>query len=298
MIESKIKKLRDPFILVENGIYYAYGTGVPDNDNWDDTVYACYKNTSGSLSGDWSRITHRLYVDPQYAVKNHWAPEVHKYNGAFYLIATYYSSITKHRGCTVMRSATPEGPFEEISNGHITPHDWDSIDGTFYVDKAGQPWMIFVHEWTSTDDRIGRMAAAKLSADLSSFASEPIELFRADCTQWAGKHGVTDGCFMYETADGDLLMLWSNFDNSGYAVGIARSENGCVDGKWVHEEKPLFSRLYTGKHDGGHGMIFSSLEGKKYLCLHSPNTPTPDRKEVPTFIPVEEKNGSLRCILD
>ena len=74
MIESKIKKLRDPFILVENGIYYAYGTGVPDNDNWDDTVYACYKNTSGSLSGDWSRITHRLYVDPQYAVKNHWAP--------------------------------------------------------------------------------------------------------------------------------------------------------------------------------------------------------------------------------
>ena len=42
-IVSKIEQLRDPCIVVENGVYYAYGTG-----------WVCYKNTSGSLAGDWN----------------------------------------------------------------------------------------------------------------------------------------------------------------------------------------------------------------------------------------------------
>ena len=41
-IESSIECLRDPFIVLENGVYYAYGTG------W---VY--YKNSSGSLESGW-----------------------------------------------------------------------------------------------------------------------------------------------------------------------------------------------------------------------------------------------------
>ena len=62
------------------------------------------------------------------------------------MLTTYRSAKTGHRGCTVMKSDTPEGPFKEISSGHVTPLDWDSIDGTLYIDKDGQPWMVFVHE--------------------------------------------------------------------------------------------------------------------------------------------------------
>lgn len=42
--------------------------------------------------------------------------------------------------------------------------------------------------------------------------------------------------------------------------------------------------------DGGHAMIFESLEGKKYLSLHYPNT-TPNERAI--FIPyeaIEDKN--------
>jgi len=296
MIETSIKKLRDPFILVENGVYYAYGTGVPDMTDWNDTVYACFKNVSGKLDGEWTRLP-QIYVNPPHAIKNRWAPEVHKYKGAFYMFTTYFSDETNHRGSTILRSESPEGPFVEITNGHITRPDWDCIDATFYVDREGQPWMIFVHEWTCTEDRIGRMAAAKLSEDLTHFISEPIELFRADDPKWAGGRGVTDGCFMYDTEDGGLIMLWSNFDDHGYAVGVAKSSNGRVDGEWIQEKIPIFSRLMTGKYDGGHGMIFTSLEGEKYLCLHSPNKPSPEREEVPVLIPIEEKKGSIVCIL-
>ena len=55
MIETKIRKMRDPFILVENGVYYAYGTGCNGND-WNYTTYDCYKNTDGSLDGKWTKL--------------------------------------------------------------------------------------------------------------------------------------------------------------------------------------------------------------------------------------------------
>lgn len=281
MIVSSIKQLRDPSVLVENGIYYVYGT------NW-----VCYKNTSGSLAGDWEFLG-VVAEKPAESDKNYWAPEVHKYNGAYYMFTTYHSSVTGHRGCTILKSDSPEGPFREITtNGQITPHDWDSIDGTFYVDEDGQPWMVFVHEWTSTDDGIGRMAAAKLSDDLTHFISEPIELFRADAPSWS-RAQVTDGCWMYRTEDGQLLMIWSNSDSAGYCVGIARSSNGKVDGEWTQDDELLYSKNMQMKYDGGHGMIFRDTDGQMYLSIHSPNRIIDDRKETPVFIPIREENGTL-----
>jgi len=102
---------------------------------------------------------------------------------------------------------------------------------------------------------------------------------------------------MYKTADGELLMLWSNFVKKDYCVGIARSKNGRVDGKWAHDEKLLFSKEITGNDDGGHGMIFSDREGKMYLSVHSPNRPTDTVKEEVIFVPVKEENGTLVCVI-
>lgn len=281
IIVSKLPKLRDPFILVEDGTYYAYGTG-----------WVCYKNTSGDLRGDWEYLG-VVAEKPAESDGNYWAPEVHKYNGAYYMFTTYYSTVTQHRGCTVLKSDNPEGPFVEISNGHVTPSSWDAIDGTLYVDDDGQPWMIFVHEWTSTNDGIGRMDAAKMSDDLTHFISEPIELFRADSPVWS-KAQVTDGCFLYRCEDGQLLMLWSNNDSAGYCIGVARSESGKVDGKWEQDKEQLYSKNMPGaEYDGGHGMIFYDTDGQMYLSMHSPNSAVGDRVETPVFIPVREQNGSI-----
>lgn len=290
MIVSKIEQLRDPFVVVENGVYYAYGTG-----------WVCYKNTSGSLAGDWECLhncvgARQVVVDPEDVEGCRWAPEVHRYTidgvEKFYMFTTYLSNRTHHRGCVILVSDTPEGPFVALTGHAITPEDWDCIDGTFYVDKEGQPWMVFVHEWTSTDDGCGRMAAAKLSADLTHFISEPVELFRADDPVWA-KGKVTDGCFMYDTADGQLIMIWSNWDDAGYCVGIARSVDGTVCGKWVQDETLLYSKNMTGEYDGGHGMFFRDVDGQLYLSMHSPNNASAGRKETPVFLPVREENGTM-----
>lgn len=280
LIESGIPQLRDPCILYEDGVYYAYGTG-----------WVCWKNTSGALDGKWEG-PYNVVETPAECDDNQWAPEVHKYNGAFYMFTTYHSKETGHRGCTILKSESPMGPFVEITNGHITPKDWDSIDGTFYVDKNGDPWMVFVHEWTCTDDGVGRMACAKMSDDLTEFVTEPVEMFRADDPAWA-TNGVTDGCWMYTTEAGSLLMIWSNWDKYGYCVGIARSESGEITGPWIQEEKVLYSQSMTGQYDGGHGMIFTHTDGQMYLSIHSPNSAKGDRKEMPVFIPIREENDTL-----
>ncbi len=283
MITTTIPRLRDPFIVVTDDAYYAYGTG-----------WHCYKNSGDDLAGPWEDLGDVVRLkDPADAGDNHWAPEVHLYKGAYYMITTYNKLSTGLRGCTVLKSETPEGPFVEISDGHITPSECNAIDGTLYVDPQGQPWMVYVREWVSMPDHVGFFAAAKLSEDLTHFISEPFDLFRADEPAWATR-GITDGCWMYTTQSGELLMTWSNFSKEDYVVATARSSNGRLDGEWIHEDL-LYCRSMTeeNRYDGGHAMTFTARDGQMYLSFHSPNHGTERRWETPVFLAVREEGDRI-----
>ncbi len=276
-------RVRDPFVLKYDGVWYMYGTGLKQNGygcvystdlkNWSEPVRVYEPQGVCDVEGDW------------------WAPECHYYNGSFYLFATYRSAATGKRGVGIFRSADPLGPFEIITGGHITPKESDSIDGTLYVDEDGQPWMIYVGEWTSSEDGIGTMMAAKLSDDLTSFVSEPVLLFRAKDKN--SENGfVTDGPFLYKTKGGRLIMLWSNFGKSGYSVFVASSSNGKIDGKWRQQPGELYKA--TEKHaDGGHAMLFTADDGSLIMSIHSPNTATDENPTTALFIPVEDTGDTL-----
>ncbi len=276
-------RVRDPYVLEHEGVYYMYGTRLawdgygcvssPDLINWSDPVKVYEPQGKCDGDGDW------------------WAPECHYYKGYFYLFATYHSPASGKRGVAIFRSSDPLGPFEMITDGHITPKDHDAIDGTLYVDEDGQPWMIYVGEWTSNEDGIGDMMAAKLSDDLSSFVSDPILLFRArDGSKKDGK--ITDGPFLYKTSGGRLLMLWSNICKSGYCVKIAYSSNGRIDGKWKHQKRDLFT-LTDHNADGGHGMLFTAPDGTLTLSIHSPNYGTDDDPTTAIFLPITDTGDTI-----
>ena len=282
---------RDPCIVPFEGKYYMYtshnkGYGVRVSEdllNWS-SVKTVFDGTAvEGFTGD----------------TNFWAPECHYYNGKFYLFATYHSTDNNHRGVSIFSCDTPNGTFKLISKrsadaantGHITPIDWDAIDGTLYVDGAGKPWMVFVYEWTSTSDGIGRMAYAPLSDDLTYFTAEPQIMFKASDPAWASRQ-VTDGPWMYTCEDGTLLMIWSNMGSSGYAVGVAVSSNGRLDGEWTQMEKALVTGNKTSIYsatEGGHGMLFKDFDGRMYLAIHTPNT----EDAALTLIPVVERDGML-----
>ena len=255
---------RDPFILRAGKKYYLYHSGgrrgilcsvSDDLEHWSDpvTVFAAPEDFHGTKDF-------------------FWAPECHYYKGNFYIITSVFSAQTGHRSISVYRASDPLGPFADIAGGCISPRDWDAIDGTLYLDEAGDPWMIFVHEWTSMPEGNGGMAAARLAPDFSHLISDPIELFRARDLPFAVT-GVTDGPFAYRSDGGRLFLLWSNFSADGYIVTVAESENGRLDGKWKQSGAPLYKK--GGKpewiYDGGHAMIFPRGDGSFLLSLHTPN---------------------------
>ena len=277
--------IRDPFVLVHEGAYYLYGTrgatcwGPADGfdvyvsrdlEDWDGP-FVCFHN-DGSFWAD----------------RNYWAPEVYFYQGAFYMFASFKNPDV-HRGTAVLRAESPLGPFVPHSDGCVTPKDWECLDGTLYISKAGKPYMVFCHEWVQAGD--GEVNAIPLTDDLRAPAGEPRLLFHASDAEWcqvkhhsSGVSGcVTDGPFLWRTADGTLLCLWASFSEGGYTEGVAVSDNGEIDGKFTQVE-PLFM------DDGGHGMVFRALDGQLYLTLHSPNAHLEER---PFFHPITERDGRL-----
>lgn len=280
--------IRDPCILVYGNKYFMYGTGAATKAG-----YSCY--VSEDLE-NWAGPVNVFEADSAEnfdGIDNYWAPECYYYNGSFYIFATYKSGTTGHRGVSIMKSESPLGPFYEITDGHITPKEWDAIDGTLYVDKNGEPWMIFVHEWTSMPDGVGDMSYAKLSEDLTHFTSEPVRMFKANEPFWTFNN-VTDGPCPYRTKDGSLIMLWSNnIPTSGYSVGIARSTTGEIDGKWKHDLTPLYTEGAYHSLDGGHGMIFETPDGRLMLSIHSPNSSTEENMTHAVFLELEDTGSTV-----
>lgn len=284
-IKRENLRIRDPFVLVYEDKYYMYGTCLSNGEGYGCCVSENLEN--------WSYPVQVFSPDSNFdGYLDYWAPECHYYNGNFYLFATYKSEKSQKRGVGIFKSASPLGPFTEISNGHITPKDIDCIDGTLYVDESGQPWMVYVNEWTSQPDENGEMAAAMLSKDLTEFISEPINLFRSNKHIWT-KGNVTDGCFMYRTTEGKLIMLWSNFARSGgYAVGMAVSDNGKVNGNWIHNPDAFYKETRNNL-EGGHPMLFETIEGQLTMAIHSPNTGKNGIFETAQFIPVEDIGDTI-----
>ena len=229
-----------------------------------------------------------VFTPPEgfWADRDFWAPEIHAYQGKYYLFGTLSADRAK-RGTQVFVADQPLGPYRPHSDRAATPHDWMALDGTLYVEN-GRPWMVFCHEWVQIGD--GAVNVVRLATDLSKPIGEPIRLFRASEAPWCrsiqpGKY-VTDGPCLYRLASGKLLMLWSSFSGKDYAVGIVRSQNGTIQGPWKHDPKPLFE-------GGGHCMVFRSLDGKPMLVLHAPNQSPYERAR---FFDVHEESDGLRLV--
>lgn len=261
--------IRDPFVLTHNGKYYMYGTR--GSECWADEAYGLDVYVSDNLE-TWSEPKEVFTRTPAFPyTKNYWAPEVHRYRDRFYMFVSFKSPGVC-RGTSILVSDTPDGIFAPHSEGNITPGEWECLDGTFYLSEDGTPYMIFCHEWVQVTD--GEICAVKLTENLKAAAGTPILLFKASEARWVRAHAggyVTDGPFMHRLPDGQLVMIWSSFGDGGYAIGAAKSDNGDITGNWSHAKSPLFAK------DGGHGMIFKTLENETMLALHSPNAKLQER---------------------
>lgn len=280
IIEEDILKtnqinIRDPFVLPYGGKYYMYGTRVGDTNGFD--VYVSEDLENWSTAKTVFKETEEFWGKTDF-----WAPEVYEHDGKFYMLATFKGA-TGCRGTAILVSKTPDGTFKEHSEGALTPSDMDCLDGTLYIEN-GTPYMVFCHEWTQIGD--GAVYAVQLSDDLSTTAGQPFKLWSASQASWAYDLGeadyeeathtvnyVTDGPYLMKI-DNELVALWSSFTENGYVVAVSRSNTGSINGTWSVDNELLYDE------DGGHGMVFETLDGQTKFVYHTPNT---DRLERPCF---------------
>jgi hypothetical protein len=291
MLKNTDIHIRDPFVLPIKAEqqYYLYGTRGPES--WTNAASGLDYYTSSDLQ-NWAGPFPAFRPPTNFwADRNFWAPEVHVYHGRYTMFASFKAEGVC-RGTQILAAESPRGPFLPISEGPVTPRDWECLDGTLFVDAHDQPWIIFCHEWVQVGD--GEICAMRLSTDLTSALEPPQVLFHASEASWAQeiisknrKGYVTDGPSLHRLSNGVLIMLWSSFNMGSYTVGIASSTSGDILGPWQQQPEPL----YAG--DGGHCMVFRAFDGQLYLAFHRPN-PSPDER--PQFVRLRETELSLEIV--
>lgn len=293
-------RLSDPAVLADEAtqMYYMTGTGgmmwkSRDLKLWDGPFRVAETDPEG-------------WMGPRPMI---WAAELHQYRGKYYYFATFTNRNAvscEYRGRKVERRASQvlvadsaAGPYRQFGDAAYLPADRPTLDGTFWVDTDGKPYMVFCGEWLANWN--GTMERIELKPDLSGVVGEPKLLFRASDSPWSREiedgvetfNKVTDGPWLFRTGTGRLGMLWTSWVYKDYTQGVAYSASGTIDGPWIQEPEPITPPNY------GHSMLFRTFEGQWMMSVHSHRVDAQGRYiRVPHFFPVDLSGDKLRVITD
>ena len=290
--------LSDPFILADanTNMYYMTGTGSlmwksKDLKFWDGP-YSMVKTDPSSWMGPKPMI---------------WAAEIHAYKGKYYYFATFTNRavhIGTYRGNEIERRAShilvsdkPDGPYVPMKDSVYLPANKPTLDGTFWVDKDGKPYMVYCYEWLQNWN--GTIEKIELKSDLSGSVGEGKVLFQASDSPWSREkvekgadkpNKVTDGPYLFRTGIGRLGMIWTSWIYDVYTQGVAYSQNETLDGPWIQEKEPITPPNF------GHGMLFRTLEGKWLMSVHSHKVIKGHYKRTPHLFEVDLSGNKLVII--
>lgn len=290
-------ELSDPCVLADEatGMYYMTGTGGKMWKSRDLKMWTGPFTVAQTDSDSW------MGPDPMI-----WAAEVHKYKDKYYYFATFTNRdniVGEYRGNKLERRAShvlvsdrPDGPYVPMADPTYLPADYLTLDGTFWVDTDGKPYMVYCGEWLQNWN--GTVEKIELKEDLSGSVGDGKVLFRASDSPWSrevidGKtqyNRVTDGPWLFSTGTGRLGMLWTSWVIRDYTQGVAYSESGTLDGPWIQESEPITPPNF------GHGMLFRTFEGEWLLSAHSHKDVNGRIIRIPHFFKVDLSGSRLKVL--
>lgn len=292
--------LHDPYIVAdaESGLYHLYTSNHRSKVDGVGTMVYRSENLR-----DWAEPVPVFLVDDQeqpWARHGAWAPEVHRWQGRWYLFTTLHNesvkleapqpgpygvpfAIDNYRRSTIVAVADSlTGPFTMLRpEAPILPAELMTLDGTLFIDGEGKPWMVYANEWLQRVD--GTIEAFPLNETLDEVVGDAVMLFRGSDASWITRElpagvpaqlapYVTDGPQLCRTPSGALVCLWSTYEKNRlrgkeihgeYVQTYAVAASGRLEGPWAQGE-PLV------RGDSGHGMLFTTFEGRLMLVLHRP----------------------------
>ena len=291
-------RLSDPAILADKAsqTYYMTGTGgllwkSKDLKFWEGPFHVAKTNPDS-------------WMGPNPMI---WAAELHEYKNKYYYFATFTNrevkidtvggNVIERRASHVLVSDKPEGPYLPMADETYLPANKPTLDGTFWVDSDGKPYMVYCYEWLQNGN--GTMEKIELKPDLSGSLGQFKLLFKASDSPWSREkdnqgfdkpNKVTDGPYLFKTGTGRLGMIWTSWIHDVYVQGVAYSKNGSLDGPWIQEKEPITPPNF------GHGMIFKTFEGKTLMAIHSHSVVNGSYYRVPHLFEIDLSGDKLELI--
>ena len=270
----------DPFILLHEGTYYAYGTA--EEDGIGVLVSEDLENWS-SVPGN--RLA--LHKADSWGDRWFWAPEVYHVNGRFYM---YYSA-DEH--ICVATADHPLGPFVQERKEPMIPGE-KCIDNSLFIDDDGKPYLFF--------DRFNdglNIWVAELEDDLMTLRTETMTPCIHVSQPWEEIWPrVNEGPFVYKH-DGKYYMTYSanSYESPYYGVGYATADR--VTGPWTkYPGNPVLQK--PGNLVGvGHSMFFTDKDGVLRIVFHAHHNDTrihPRVMHLSTVRFVEEEGETVLTI--
>ncbi len=273
----------DPFIMLWQGKYYAYGTHAANGIEVLESDDLLTWSVPASLPNGLALNNADVWADRWF-----WAPEVYVVNGKFYM---YYSA-DEH--ICVATSDSPLGPFkQEIQKPMIDGEK--CIDNSLFIDDNGKPYLFF--------DRFNdglNIWVAELEDNLINLKPETLHKCIHVSQPWEEVWPrVNEGSFVMKR-NGIYYMTYSanSYESPFYGVGVATATN--IAGPWTkYENNPVLQK--PGELVGiGHSAMFADKDGKLRIVFHAHNSSSqihPRNMYIGT-VNFENKDGKEVMVVD
>lgn len=248
----------DPFVLVENGTYYMYGTSHKDGIevyrskdmiNWEGPC-----GMRGGLA---------LHKDDVWGEKWFWAPEIVKIDNKFYM---FYSADERS---AVAVSDSPLGPFtQEVQKPLL---DFKAIDGSMFIDTNEKNYYYFVNFTPSGMQNW--VAEINLDNRGATIKQETMKKCIGQSQSWEMDQSVNEGPCVLKHGDTYFLVYSANaYFNQNYGLGFATAKNPM--GPWIKYEKNPILQKPDSLVGVGHCQFFTGLDNKLYVVYHAHSSKT------------------------
>ena len=314
------------FVFLHNSLFsqthgYRFRKNIPlDSIRLSDPcIFADQKTSTYYMTGTgglvWKSPDLRKWTGPYHVVKTDpdswmgknpmiWAAEIHEYQHRYYYFATFTNrdviidtvkgNKIERRACHILVSDHPDGSFVPMKDLTYLPANMPTLDGTLWVDKDQQPYLVYCHEWLQNWN--GTIEKIRLKPDLSGTIGKSKLLFKASDSPWSKERNekgdtvfnkVTDGPWLFRTKTGRLGIIWTSWIFDVYTQGVAYSQSGTLDGPWIHEKAPITPPNF------GHGMLFRTFEGKLLMSVHSHRNDNGRYIRVPHLFEVDDSGDRI-----
>lgn len=268
--------MADPFVLLHNGQYYAYGTGPRGPDG------RYFRVLRSPNLWTWESVGWALIPPPD--ANDCWAPEVAYRDGIFHMYYSAQGVGGRDHQVRVAMSASPSGPF--IDTGcTLVPDQPFTIDAHPFQDEDGQWYLFYARDFLGEDGdyRIGTGIVVDRMVDMLTLAGQPEVVIRpfADWQLFERQRAMYGGVYDWYTVEGAALRRHDGLYYCFYSGGAWERENYGIS--YVVADSPLgpyrrpqgidgpLLRSVPGQVIGpGHNSFTVSLDGQQeYIVYHA-----------------------------